>query len=396
MTAANRLVALDILRGVAVLGITVANLPGFTLPQAAYFSPLAAGGSSRADLTAWALTFVLVEGKMRGLFAALFGASLLLVVERADAAGQNGAAVHLRRMGVLYLIGAAHLYLLWYGDILHLYALVGVAALLFVHAPTRLLLLAAAAALLVATIGGVGLVGASVAPATSAALEQSFGRPPHALLLSEIAALRGPIGDGIAWRWQHDAGPIAGLFANGPETLGYMLLGMAAYRTGFVTGAWPRARYVLIAAATLPLGVAIEAALAARTAAYGFATPAVVTGSFAFGPLVHAPMVAGYAALLLATWPGTRAGERLAALGRTALSNYLLSSLILAAICYGWGLGQFARWSRGEAYLLLPPLWALLLAWPPIWLRRFQYGPAEWLWRSLARGRLQPLRRPAR
>ncbi|MBY9061671.1 DUF418 domain-containing protein [Sphingomonas yunnanensis] len=393
MTAANRLVALDILRGVAVLGITVANLPGFALPQAAYFSPLAAGGAAPADLTAWALTFVLVEGKMRGLFAALFGASLLLVVERADASGQNGAAVHLRRMGVLYLIGAAHLYLLWYGDILHHYALVGVAALLFVHAPTRLLLLAAAAALLVATIGGVGLVSAAVAPATRAAVEQSFGRPPAALLLSEIAALRGSLADGLRWRWRHDAGPVAGLFANGPETLGYMLLGMAAYRAGFATGAWPRARYVLVAALTLPLGTAIEATLATRTAAHGFAVPAVVTASFALGPLVHAPMVGGYAALLLASLPGTRAGERLAALGRTALSNYLLSSLVLAAIFYGWGGGRFAHWGRGEAYLLLPPLWMLLLSWPPAWLARYQYGPAEWLWRTLARGSLQPWRR---
>ncbi|MBW6526068.1 DUF418 domain-containing protein [Sphingomonas sp. RHCKR7] len=395
MTAANRLVALDILRGVAVIGITVANLPGFALPQAAYFSPLAAGGTAPADLAAWALTFVLVEGKMRGLFAALFGASLLLVVERADAAGENGAAVHLRRMGVLYLIGAAHLYLLWYGDILHHYALVGVAALLFVHAPVRLLLLAAAAALLVATIGGVGLV-AAAAPATRAALEQSFGRPPAALLLSEIAALRGPLAAGIAWRWGHDAGPLAGLFANGPETLGYMLLGMAAYRTGFATGAWPRARYAWVAAATLPVGLVIEAALAAHTVARGFAVPAVVTASFALGPLVHAPMVAGCAALLLAVLPGTRAGERLAALGRTALSNYLLSSLMLAAVFYGWGAGQFARWGRAETYLLLPPSWALLLLWSPAWLARFHYGPAEWLWRSLARGRPQPLLRSPR
>ncbi|WP_277981841.1 DUF418 domain-containing protein [Sphingomonas phyllosphaerae] len=393
MSEANRLVALDILRGVAVLGITIANLPGFALPQAAYFSPLAAGGTGAADLTAWALTFVFVEGKMRGLFAALFGASLLLVVERADAAGQNGAAIHLRRMGVLYLIGTAHLYLLWYGDILHHYALVGVAALLFVHAPTRILLLAAAAALLVATIGGVGLVHAAALPASHTALEQSFGRPPAPLLAGEIAALRGSLADGIAWRWRHDAGALGGLLANGPETLGYMLLGMAAYRSGFAAGAWPRRRYVAIAVLTLPLGLAAELALARYSTSHGFALEAVLTGSFALGPLIHAPMVAGYAALLLCGLPGTRAGERLAALGRSALSNYLLSSLVLAAVFYGWGLGQFARWGRADAYALLPPLWALLLLWAPLWLARFRYGPAEWLWRSVTRGCAQPLRR---
>jgi uncharacterized protein len=392
MISANRLVALDILRGVAVLGITIANLPGFALPQAAYFSPLAAGGTSTTDLAAWALTFVFVEGKMRGLFAALFGASLLLVVERADAAGQNGAAIHLRRMGVLYLLGTAHLYLLWYGDILHHYALVGIAALLFVHAPPRVLLLAAMGALLVATIGGGGLIAAATAPASRAALEQSFGRPPAALLLREIVALRGDLGAGVRWRWEHDAGPLAGLLANGPETLGYMLLGMAAYRTGFATGAWSRARYATVAAVTLPLGIAAEAALAAHTVAQGFAVTAVVTASFALGPLVHAPMVMGYAALLLASLPGTRPGERLAMVGRTALSNYLLSSFLLAAVFYGWGLAHFSLWDRAVTYWLLLPLWAVLLA----WLERFHYGPAEWLWRSLARGRVQPLRRSTR
>ena len=392
MTAAKRLVALDFLRGLAVLGITLANLPGFALPQAAYFSPLAAGGTTPADITAWAFTFVVIEGKMRGLFAALFGASLLLVIGRADAAGENGAAVHLRRMGILYLIGAAHLYLLWYGDILHHYALVGIGALLFVHAPVRVLLLAAATALLVATIGGIGLVQAAVAPATHAAIEQSFGRPPAPLLLDEIAALRGPLADGMVWRWRHDAGALGGLLANGPETLGYMLLGMAAFRTGFVTGAWPRARYGWVAAATLPLGLVLEGALAAHLVVRQFDTTAVVTASFALGPLIHAPMVAGYAALLL--WrPPSRLTDRLAAVGRMALSNYLLSSLLLAALFYGWGAGQFARWGRAEAYAVLPPLWGLLLLWSPAWLRHFHYGPAEWLWRSLARGGAQPLRR---
>ena len=97
----GRIAALDVMRGVAVMGILLANLPAFALPEAAYFSPLAAGGDGPAERAAWLANFVFVEGRMRGLFSFLFGASLVLIAERARAAGENDAAVHLRRMAAL-------------------------------------------------------------------------------------------------------------------------------------------------------------------------------------------------------------------------------------------------------------------------------------------------------
>ena len=141
MTASTeRLLTLDVVRGVAVMGILLANLPAFALPHAAYFSPLAWGGTSTADITAWFATFVLIEGKMRGLFSLLFGASMLLIVDRARASGQSAAAIHYSRMAVLFVIGVAHLYLIWWGDILAHYALVGAVAFLFTRMGTRALL----------------------------------------------------------------------------------------------------------------------------------------------------------------------------------------------------------------------------------------------------------------
>ena len=391
--AAPRIATLDFLRGVAVLGILVANLPGFALPQAAYFSPVAWGGTRSADIAMWFATFVLVEGKMRGLFAALFGASMLLVIRRADDAGDNGAAVHLRRMAALFAIGCAHLYLVWYGDILTQYALIGCVALLFVHARVRVLLLAAAAALLFATLNGLALVRAAAEPATQAAVEQAFGRPPAAMLLREIAALRGTLADGIAWRWTEDAGPVAAALFNGPETLGYMLLGMAGLRSGMLTGDWPRARYVRLAAWSLGLTMPLHVLIACHTMARHFATDAVVAASFALEAPLRPFTVAGYAALLIVVQQhGGRAAARIAAVGRTALSNYVGCSLVLAALFYGWGAGRFAGWGRAESYLLPPPLWAVMLLWPQFWLRRFGCGPLEWLWRSLIHLHPQPLR----
>lgn len=394
MTTTDRIVALDYLRGAALLGILIANLPGFALPQSAYFSPVSAGGTTVADIAAWALTFVVVEGKMRGLFATLFGASMLLVIERADAAGANGAAVHLRRMGTLFLIGCAHLYLVWQGDILQQYALVGIIALPFVVAPMRMLLLGAIAATIVATADGLGLVAMAGSASTRSALEQVFGQPPAALLAREIAAYRGSWGDAVAWRWSENAGPLAGLLANGPETLGYILFGMAGMRSGFLTGGWPRRRYAWLAAVTLGITLPLYAAMAWRTIAHGFDVAEVVLAAFALSSALRPLTVAGYAALLMLLLdPRGGWSTRVAAAGRMALSNYLACSLLFTALFYGWGGGQFAQWSRASLYLLVPVGWVAMLGWSRWWLTRFGHGPAEWVWRCAAQGRVIRLRR---
>ncbi|MEH3103404.1 MAG: DUF418 domain-containing protein [Sphingomonas phyllosphaerae] len=380
---AHRIVALDHLRGAAVLGILIANLPGFALPVAAYFSPAAWGGTTPVDITAWALTYIFVEGKMRGLFAALFGASMLLVIDRADSRGGNGAALHLRRMATLFVVGCAHLYFVWSGDILSLYALVGCIALLFSAAPLRLLLIAAAACLLLALANGLAIAG------LGAVVERVFGRSIPADLTREIAAMRAGWRANVAWRWREEAGPFTALLANGPETLAYMLLGMAGLRSGFLTGAWPRRRYAMVAAVALLTTLPIFAMLAAHTIVRDFDAHTVVLASFVVAPVLRPVTVAGYAALLLLT---VRNG-RFAAAGRVALSNYLACSIAFTALFYGWGGGQFARWDRAALYLLLAPAWAAMLLWPRWWLARFTHGPAEWLWRCAARGTWIPLRR---
>src|SRR5688572_9151875 len=129
MTAATepppRIATLDIVRGVAVMGILAMNIVGFGMPPEAYLNPLAYGVDSDADLASWAFSFVLIDGKMRGLFSFLFGASLLLVIEKAEAKGESPARVHFARMLWLLLFGYLHFYFIWYGDILTGYATIG-------------------------------------------------------------------------------------------------------------------------------------------------------------------------------------------------------------------------------------------------------------------------------
>src|SRR4029450_10213444 len=149
MTAATepgrRIFSLDMIRGVAVMGIFSVNIIAFTMIEAAYFNPTAYGGWPGANLGLWATNMLVIDGKMRTLFSMLFGASTLLVIERAEAAGQSGPLVHIRRMLVLLCFGLVHFDLIWFGAILTLYAMSGLVAFLFRKLPVQRLVALGAA-----------------------------------------------------------------------------------------------------------------------------------------------------------------------------------------------------------------------------------------------------------
>lgn len=402
LTAATRHVSLDVIRGVGVMGILLANIVAFGLPEAAYFSPLAWGGSGLPEKTVWFLNFVFVEGRMRGLFSALFGASMLLVIDRADARGGNGVALHLRRMFWLFVFGCLHLYLFWWGDILAHYALVGVLALFFHQQRVRTLLLFSLAMLLVATVLNAGSAAALFAAAGRATPAQvalwdgfatAFGVPPCATMLDEIAAIRGSFGEAAAWRWRNAVDPFTFLPIVAPDTLGAMLLGMAGLRSGFVTGGWSRAAYARVALTCVPLSLASYAAIGWHTMASGFDQRWVYAGSLVLSLPLRTIGYVGYAAaIILLLRPAGRLTTRVAATGRMAFSNYLGTTLVMDLLFTGWGLGMFAAIGRAWLYAIVPAAWALMLICSPAWLARFRYGPLEWLWRSLVQGRTAAMR----
>ena len=402
---AGRVPTLDVVRGVAVMGILLANLPAFALPIGAYFAPLAAGAPSTADIAAWFANFVLVEGKMRGLFSFLFGASMLLVIERAEAACRSSLASHAARMAVLFVIGLAHLYLVWWGDILAHYALVGMAAYVFRTLPARALvqlgLLILAVSVLWSALGWLALLDSAArdTPARIATWNEfagAFGRPPATEIVAETAAMRGSWADNFAWRMAHADSPLSTLQHLGLQTLSAMLLGMAAFRSGFLTGAWSAARYRRWAILSLAAALAGYAALGLATLDSGFDPRFVFFGSIVASQPLRILGVVGYAAVvILLIRPGGWLTGRIAAVGRAAFTNYLGTSILVTALFYGWGLGLFGSWSRAQIYLVAPLLWVIMLAWSKPWLDRFAFGPMEWLWRSLARGRPQRLVRAA-
>jgi len=404
---------MDVLRGCAVMGIVWMNITAFALPQNAYFNPAVAGPPGVADILVWAIGFLLVDGKMRGLFALLFGASMLLLIDREEMAGRNGQRAQLIRAGWLFLIGLAHYLLLWWGDILMVYALVGLVALRFAgREPLALVKLAFLAFLLHFLICG-GFIAllhlwgqAAAGGDASAASRQSFATfmaslsdPASAAARAEIATYRGGYAGILAdhlgkfpgeWLWS--------LIFTGLEVLGFMLLGMAMLKGGFLTGRWPAEQYWRTARHCFLIGLPPMIALAIWVVASGFAPLTTFGNALAWSVPFRIPLTVGWAALILWLYLRHRdAGltARIASAGRLALSNYLGTSLVMTAIFYGWGLGLF-----GHVRPALLPLFtiggaAAMLLWSPAWEKRFAVGPVEWLWRSLIRGAPQKIRKSA-
>ncbi|HEY1146349.1 MAG TPA: DUF418 domain-containing protein, partial [Allosphingosinicella sp.] len=344
VTQPSRIVALDTVRGVAVMGILAMNIVAFALPQQAYFNPEALGPASPADLTSWFASFVLFDGKMRGLFSLLFGASMLLVIERAEAAGLPSHAIHFRRMAWLLVFGLAHFYLVWEGDILALYAATGMAAWFFCEqqpgalARTALaLLLAELLVMGVAALAYFDAHAAALAPgARTSAVETwrvmaSSLSPLSAERLEEALALSRGSWSAITGHRLAEQGsmPFTAMLWFGCETLAYMLLGMAALKTGFLRGEWPPAAYRRAAWAGLGFGIAGFTLLGWLMLRTHFEMPLLFALAVVAPIALKPPMVLAIAAaILLATRRGGRLATRIAAAGRAAFTNYLGASLV--------------------------------------------------------------------
>lgn len=245
----DRIAALDLIRGVAVLGILAINIAGFAGPLIATTTPHLPHPGTLADEIAFAAAFVLFEGKMRALFTILFGASMLLFLERAEAAGKDAPPLQLRRLGWLMLFGYLHFALIWWGDILFVYAFCGFVALAFRFVSTRSLVIFA---LTVFTFYHVqGIVGSL--PDVIAEAHAGFGNaaPKEAAqhreamlgkvteMDNELALYRGSYVAQVGHRLTEQRFfPLAMAIGSICETLPLMLLGMALYRTDFFSGGW--------------------------------------------------------------------------------------------------------------------------------------------------------------
>lgn len=390
-----------------MLGILAVNVASFAAPAGAGYSPNLPAPGSMADNWAYAFTLVFFEGKMRALFSILFGAGLLLFVQRQDQAGHHGAEMQVRRLLWLALFGWLHFLLLWDGDILFLYACVGLGAL-FLRRTGALQLVAIA--LLLFTVwqawGSLNwapsaLTEARVAAGTASPAEQA----EYAKLVAERRAEDRIDAEVSLSAWsaevafrqdKHPAYPIALLANNWGETLSYMMIGMALLKTGFFSGGWTRRRLWLLAAGGTGIGIGLTILFTAWAHPRGypeFAMYLAISYGLSFPHLLTA---LGYAAGLVLAVPrllGGTIGQRLEAAGQMAFTNYIACTVMMQALFYGWGLGLFGQIGAAGQWLTVLAAWALMLGWSKPWLARFRQGPLEWLWRSLTNQRIVAFKR---
>lgn len=392
------------------MGILLMNIVAFGLPMDAYLNPVAFGDESSADKSVWAVNYVVSEGKFRALFTMLFGASMVLIADRAEANGANAATTHCRRMAWLFVIGMVHAWLIWFGDILVQYAIAGMVGFLLWRAPRRALWATVAAMLVLQGAANIGryadlanVQSTATAPGASPDAVAKWAdrlaeeSPDPRAMQREIDGYRGEFASVMATRARTTAFFQAVVIpVTMPETLAFLALGILFFRNGFMTGTWARKHYLRVIALGYGIGVPILMLLARDIRASGFDPVTMALGDavgllpLPFVAMAHAAM---FILIVQSGWLKSLM-TRIEAAGRMALSNYLGTSLAATTLFYGYGFGLFATLSRAQLYGVLAIIWVAILLWSKPWLVRFHYGPAEWLWRSLAKWQLQPFYKP--
>lgn len=419
---AERIHAIDAVRGLALLGILLVNIHLFADAFGTYTRPRPEGGP--LDAAAFYVVKVFCEGKFYPLFSLLFGIGLTIQAHRARAAGRSFLGTGVRRLLFLGALGLIHGLFLWYGDILFLYACVGTLALAFSRARPRTLLITASGFMLVgvflmsvmsllSTLGPVADTSAPEPSATAAApapADQSI--PPFERVWGPLtegklqpqdetwinaereAYSRGPWEQAQKFRVLSWAFMIyIYIFGFGWQVAAMFLSGAALIKLNFFAPerrAWHIRLLLLGALVGLPLCTA--AAFAADLFGeryFMLGMPLVMIG----GPMMSLAYLSAVT-LLVNAGRMQRTCHALAAAGRMALTNYLSQTLICTAIFYSWGLGLFGQASGSQGVLLAVGVFACQLALSALWMSRFRFGPMEWLWRNVTYLRPQPMLRP--
>ena len=428
VTRQERINSLDVLRGTALMGILIMNITDFAMSYPNYLIPLGSllpvftGPHAKANTTLWMLRWILAEGKMRAMFSMLFGAGAVLLTDRAErrGGGDRVADIFLRRNMWLLLIGFIHGFFIWTGDILFWY---GATGLLFLY-PMRKLqpktLIKAAGSLLIVWIMAAGVGRTMGTYSTQKAGKEAIAAAHAGKTLTEKergaivskveadkswAPLRIDTEKSIANHHGYAkafAADVKGtaqtdgaIFFAFPDVLIFMMIGMALYKNGFLTGALPTSVYVKTAAIGYLIALPLTTIGVIEAWRGGFEI--VQSTIWLYGPydLMRVSGALANASVILLI---VRAGalkwltKRIAAVGQMALSNYLLTS-ITCQFLFVWGPTHWYQYlPYYKLYYVVAGVWAMNLVWSSVWLKYFQFGPVEWVWRSLTYWHRQPMR----
>ncbi|BET40284.1 DUF418 domain-containing protein YeiB [Atlantibacter hermannii] len=370
----ERNVTLDVVRGVAILGILLMNIMAFGLPKAAYLNPAWYGDITARDAWTWALLDLFAQVKFLTLFALLFGAGLHMLLPRGKRWIQS-------RLTLLALLGFCHGLLLWDGDILLAYGLVGLVSWRLIRdAQSVKSLFNTGVMLFIVGLGVLIVLGVI----SGDQLNRAWVPDASALQLEQFWRTEGGM-EGIRYRADLLSSTLLALGAQyGWQLAGLMLIGAALMRSGWLKGQFSPGHYRRAGVMLVLAGMAIN-------------LPSIIlqwhlNWDYRWcGFLLQAPrelsapfQVLGYTALIYGFWPQLsrwKVTGAVACVGRMALSNYLLQTLICTTLFNRFGL--FMKFDRLQLLAFVPAVWAVNLLFSVWWLRHFRQGPVEWLWRQL-------------
>lgn len=417
--AAQRIEALDFVRGAALFGILLMNIIGFGLPDA-YTNPMNAGGATGANLTVWIVMQIGIEGTQRALFSMLFGASTILLISRLEAGGRGDAAdIYFRRN--LWLIGFGFIdayILLWYGDILYAYGVAALFLFAFRGLSVKWLLALGIAAMLAGAMWSgwetrdllrkhdayveaqaVYDSGAELTPEQDRAIgawesaRTVFEAPPGGAEQA-TAAMRGGYWSAFARIAQINAvWQTWGLYRFFFDIFGMMLIGMALFKLGVLTLECRTRVYAMMMIFGYAIGVVVNALETRWIIDHQFSALAFAQANISYDVGRLTMSIGHLGALLLFVRANTLGILRraVAAVGRMAITNYMMQSLIGAVLFVG--LGWYNQLERHQLYYVVLAIWMGQLAFSVLWLHFFRFGPVEWIWRWLTYLARPPLRR---
>jgi uncharacterized protein len=398
VTTSERIISLDVLRGFAVLGILIMNIQSFSMIDAAYINPDAFGDLTGLNKWVWILSHIFADQKFMTIFSILFGAGIILFTSRATEKGYSPAKLHYRRTLWLLIIGMMHAYLLWYGDILVIYALCALFAFLFRKLTPKKLLVIGIAFIAVASILYL-MSGLSMQFWPPESIENTLKgwKPSAEIVQSQLQAYQGGWLEQMSQRIPSALGMHTFLFffLFGWRAGGLMLVGMALYKWGVLNSERSKKFYLYSAGIGFMIGLLIVIYGIVRnfTAGWILGYSMFIGSQYNYwGSLFIAFAYIGLIMLFCKTPVAGKIKQLFAAVGRMAFTNYLLQTIICTTIFYGHGFALYGKVERSTQILIVLGVWIFQLIISPIWLRFFKFGPVEWLWRSLTYWKIQKIK----
>ena len=419
----NRINSLDIIRGIALLGILLMNITGFGLAFA-YGDPTNSGGSTGWNLNAWIMNNMLFEGTMRGLFTMLFGAGFILLTTRGEerGGGIGVADLYYRRILWLLLFGIIHVYLmLWYGDILYPYALFGLMIFPLRKVAPKYLVIAALVLLAIGSIKSINEYHEDLKIQTEGLAVELLKEGNEDIKLTEDQEAAFSSWEGLQknkkteeqiteaneknqgsyWSIVKSRFGVNKFMQSSLiydfwvwDILSFMLLGIAFFKWRIFQGERSFKFYGLLMVIGYSIGLSVNyyETMLSVNSNFDIVEMGKADQTYQLGRLFTTLGHIGLFMLFIKSGILKFLQNALAAVGKMALTNYLMQTIFCTTYFLGYGFGMFGKLQRYELYYVVITVWIIQLIYSPIWLKYFKYGPAEWLWRSLSYMKKQPFK----